>query len=54
LKRKAVLKRSLKKKKKKKKPHPSLLLAQPGLPAHLAFPQRPANRSFFFLFPLSR
>jgi hypothetical protein len=39
LKRKVVLKRSLKKKKKKNLP--SHLSAQPGLPAHQTTPQRP-------------
>jgi hypothetical protein len=51
LKRKVVLKRSLKKKRKKRKTLPSHLSAQPGLPAHLAFPQQPTKPLFFFFFP---
>jgi hypothetical protein len=42
-----------KEKGKKGKTSAGFLSAQPGLPAHLASPQRPANHSFFFLFPLS-
>jgi hypothetical protein len=50
LKRKVVLKRSLKKKK-KEKTLPSHLSAEPGLPAHLALPKRPTKPPFFFFFP---
>jgi hypothetical protein len=49
LKRNVVLKKKkFEKEKKKKKPYPAPLSAQPGLPAHLTLPLRPASPSLFF------